>query len=172
MGLFDFGIGDILDVAKVAVGVYSAVKTTQIAEDQADLQKKEVRRRSATEAARVKRETRIRKAQLYASQGNANAILSSTASGAFGLDSSLAFGLDDLNQQTSAQVEQFNLGASNVQTQGYVDIATSLGTFAASDTGAKATTAFSDFLNPPAQTQVMPSAIGVPINSANVSNIT
>jgi hypothetical protein len=150
MGFFDsLDVGGLVDIAKVAVGVFTAVKSTKIAEDQADVAKKETRRRAALERSRVKRETRIRKATLLANQGNANAVLSTAGSGVFGLDSSLAFGLDDLDQQTGAQIDQFNLGVSNVKTQGVVDIAASLGTFAVTDTAASAGSAFTDFANPP-----------------------
>jgi hypothetical protein len=169
MGFFDFDVTDVLDVVKVGVGIFTAVKSTQIAKDQASLAKKETRRRSAIETARVKRETRIRKAQLLASQGIAGASLSTTAEGVLGLDTSLTFGLSDLDAQTGAQIDQFNLGVSNVRTQGFVDIAASLGTFAVSDVAQAGAAAFSDFITPPAQ--ALPSAVGVPINPANVGNI-
>ena len=165
MGLLDFGVGDVLNLAKVAVGVYSALKSNQIAENQADIAKKEARRTAALTAARVKRETRVRKAQLLASQGNAGAVLSSATQGAIGLDSTLAFGLAEQQSQLDGQIDQFNLGASNVRTQGYVDIAASLGTFAVTDTAAKAGDSFTDLINPPTST-------GKPTSVANPLGLT
>ena len=165
MVLFDFGVSDILNVAKVAVGVYTAVKSNQIAENQADIAKKEARRTAALTAARVKRETRVRKAQLLASAGNAGATLSSSTQGAIGLDSTLAFGLAEQQSQLDGQIDQFNLGVSNVRTQGFVDIAASLGTFAVTDTAGKAGDAFTDLINPPAST-------GQPITATNPLGLT
>jgi hypothetical protein len=124
-----------LGIASLVLGGASAVVQHEGAASQARAQERESRRRKAIETARAKRETRVRQAQLLASQGASGARLSTVQEGVLGLESSLAGGLTDLAQQTSGQIEQFNIQKTQTQVQGALDLASTVGTFAVSDVG-------------------------------------
>lgn len=132
--VFGLGVSDLLNIGKFAASTYTAYSQTRAAKDAASLQKKELERQRSVEAARARQQARIQSARLRASQGAAGVSTSMSAAGVIGVDSSLAFGLDQLGQQTRLQSKQFDLQASNVQNQAFTDFITGLGTFAVSGT--------------------------------------
>jgi hypothetical protein len=129
-----------LEIASAASEIYGAYTQAKSAEKLQDLQEAEYRRMQQIEAARAKKDARIRTAHLRAQQGQAGAVTSMGSAGVVGISSSLEYGLEDLSQRTGFNIGSTKMQESASKTQAYAQGFLGVASFAA---GAKN---FSDIL--------------------------
>ena len=99
--------------------VASNIKSSQIASDNARMQKAQADRQAAIAKAKLKRENRIKQAQQLALGGSYG---TSTSVGAVaGLEAGTTAAINDLNSQTDLQKQQYDLVASSKQKQNTIN---------------------------------------------------
>jgi len=129
MGVWDI-ISGIANVASSGAKVYSSYSQAEAAEEQQDLQEQEMRRQQRLAQANAKREARVRQARIYAGQGQAGISSSMATSGIIGVSTTLASGLDDLQQRTDLNIEGTKIAEQNTKTQAYAGMALGAASFA------------------------------------------
>ena len=122
-----------LDVVSTGMGLYKDYTSIRLAQKQQDMQESEYRRQQRIAAAAARREARVKKAQLYASQGSANAMTSVTQMGVIGLDTTLGAGLEDLADRTA-----YNIRSSKAQETAAITSAAASGVLGAANFAAAA----------------------------------